>query len=500
MGKKGKILMSAPRIAIGGVSHESNTFATFLTDLEKFQQSGIYRGEEIIPAVLTTNTQAAGFVAAGQEFGFELVPTLLAGATPGGTVTREAFESLLGEMLDRIKTAGRLDGILLSLHGAMVAEGYDDADGWILKSVREVVGPDLPVAVSFDLHANMTSLRLENATIIVGYDTYPHVDCFDRGREAATLLHRMLQKEIHPVMAICHPPLIPVPLAQFPAHPPMKTVMERTFEVERDPRILAVFVAPGFAYADVEHAGFSVVVNADGDQQYAQEKADEIANLAWELREGFRVRRPSPEEAVAAAIASEEWPVVLADVGDNVGGGSAGDGTAILSEFLRQGARDAVIMIADPEAVRRAVETGVGSTVTMDVGGKTDRLHGDPVTVTGRVRLLSDGRYRHRGPAHGGAGGELSMGRTAVLVCEGVQIILTEWRTPPFSIQPLYSVGIDPAEQRILVVKAALAHRAAYDPITRRTIEVDTPGITGIDLSRFTFRKVRRPVFPLDEM
>ncbi|MBI4530167.1 MAG: M81 family metallopeptidase [Candidatus Latescibacteria bacterium] len=491
--------MPTPRIAIGGISHESNTFAAFPTDLEQFQQSGIHRGEEIISAVLTTNTQAAGFVDAGRELRFELVPTLLAGATPGGTVTREAFESLLREMIDRIKTAGRLDGVLLSLHGAMVAEGYDDADGHILKSVREAVGPDVPISVSFDLHANMTPLRLENATIIVGYDTYPHVDCFDRGKEAAMLLHRMLQKEVHPVMAIGQPPLIPVPLAQFPLHPPMKTVMERTFEIERDPRILAVFVSPGFAYADVEHAGFSVVVNAERDRGYAQEKANEIANVAWELREGFRVRRPSPEEAVAEAIASPEWPVVLADVGDNVGGGSAGDGTAILSELMRHEARDAVIMIADPEAVGRAVEAGVGSTVTMDVGGKTDRLHGDPVTVTGRVRLLSDGGYRHRGPAHGGAGGG-SMGRTAVLVCEGVQIILTERRTPPFSIQPLYSVGIDPAEQRILVVKAALAHRAAYDPITRRTIEVDTPGITGIDLSRFTFTKVRRPIFPLDEM
>ena len=231
--------MSRLRIAIGGISHESNTFAAFRTDLEKFQQSGMYRGEEIAPAVSTTNTQAAGFVAAGQELGFDLVPTLLTGATPGGTVTGEAFESLSGEMLDRIKTAGRLDGVLLSLHGAMVAEGYEDADGHILKSVREIVGPEVPVAVSFDLHANMTPLRPENANIIVGYDTYPHVDCFDRGREAAILLHRMLQGEIRPVMAIGKPPLMPVPLAQFPVHPPMKTVMERTFEIEQDPKILA---------------------------------------------------------------------------------------------------------------------------------------------------------------------------------------------------------------------------------------------------------------------
>jgi microcystin degradation protein MlrC len=491
--------MSRPLIAIGGISHESNTFATFPTDLEKFQQSGIYRGEEIAPAVSTTNTQAAGFVTAGQELGFDLIPTLLTGATPGGMVTRDAFESLLGEMLDRIRAAGKIDGVLLSLHGAMVAEGYDDADGHILRSVREIVGSEVPVAVSFDLHANMTPLRLEHTSIIVGYDTYPHVDCFDRGREAAILLHRMLQGEIHPVSAISRPLLVPVPLAQFPVHPPMRTVMERTFEIERDPKVLAVFVSPGFAYADVEHAGFSVTVNVDGDRDYAQKKADEIAGIAWELREGFRVHRPTPAESVAEAIASPEWPVILVDVGDNVGGGSAGDGTALLDELLHQGAQDAVMMIADPEAVGRAIEAGVGSTITMEVGGKADRLHGAPVVVTGRVRLLSDGTYRHRGPAHGGAGGG-SMGRTAVLVSEGVQLILTEWRTPPFSIQPLYAVGINPAEQRILVVKAALAHKAAYDPITRRTIEADTPGITGMTLSRFAFKKIRRPIFPLDDI
>lgn len=484
------------RIALAGISHESNTFCRIPTTLGSFRVS---RGEEVLRDLAGSATEPAGLIAAAKRRGFEVVPILIARATPAGRVTTDALESLTGEVVEGLRRAGRVDAVHLAQHGAMVAEGEDDADGWVLERVREAVGPGVPIALTLDLHANISPRMVRLSDAVVVYDTYPHVDCFERGVEAGEILHRTLAGEVRPVTALAQTALMPAPLAQLPEREPMRGTLARMFEVEREPKVVCAGVAPGFAYADVAEAGLSVVVTADEDRDYAQAKADEIARVAWEGRAGFRLDLPTPEEAVAQAIASDVHPVALVDVGDNVGGGSAADGTALLRELLRQGAQDAVVMIYDPAGAKAAAGAGVGATLTLDVGGKVDALHGDPVRVTGRVRRLSDGVFRTRGPVHGGrAWGD--MGLSATLDCDGVRVILTERRMPPFAIQPLYAAGIDPEGERILVVKAALAHRAAYAPVVRRTIEVDTPGVTAANLSRFTYRNVRRPIFPLDEI
>jgi microcystin degradation protein MlrC len=266
--------------------------------------------------------------------------------------------------------------------------------------------------------------------------------------------------------------------------------------MEADGRALTVTVAGGFAYADVPPAGMSLVVTTDHDPELARALASELADLAWELRDQMEVRNVPPAEAVAKAIRAPAGPVILVDVGDNIGGGTTGDGTVLLAELLRQGARDAVIVVADREAAAVCTSAGIDAEVDVIVGGKTDGQHGGPIPVRGTVVSLSDGHWIHEGPEN--AGVPVDMGPTAVLKVEGVLLVLTTTKCMPGDLQQLRSQGIEPTEQHIIVVKAAVRWRGGYEPIMADAIHVDTPGLGSVDLSRFDFRSVRRPIFPLD--
>jgi microcystin degradation protein MlrC len=288
-------------------------------------------------------------------------------------------------------------------------------------------------------------------------------------------------------------------LGQDTAREPMRTLMALAREAERRPGMLSVSLMAGFPYADTPAMGPSVIAVADGDESLAYTVAEELARRMWDVRHELFVPCPRPEEAVRQALSAERRPVVLVDLGDNVGGGSAGDGTVLLAELLRQRANGAVVVLYDPDGVRAARETGPGGRFERDVGGRIDRLHGEPIRVQGVVQSLHDGTWVEDQPRHGGRRFN-DQGPTAIIAIDGPNtLVLNSLRTPPFSLGQLTSLGIDPAEQSILVVKAAVAYKAAYGPIAGQVIEVDTPGLTAIDPARFTFRHIRRPMFPLDD-
>jgi microcystin degradation protein MlrC len=297
-------------------------------------------------------------------------------------------------------------------------------------------------------------------------------------------------------MALAKPPLLPVPQAMATGEGPFQRLVARAHAMEQSGDALSVTVAGGFPYADVPEAGVGFLVVTDDDPRAARQLADELAALAWSLRHDMVIRNTPPAEAVAAAIAFPDGPVMLVDVGDNIGGGTPGDGTVLLGELLAQGAREATMVIADAEAAREAFAAGVGATVRLTVGGKTDHLHGEPVTVEGRVRLLSDGQWVHEGPEN--AGVPVDMGPTAVLRCGGVNLVLTSRKSLPGDQQQLKAVGIDPLRQHIIVVKAAVRWRGGFGPIARHAIYVDTPGLGSVDLRRFPYKQISRPIFPLD--
>ena len=483
------------RVAIGGIWHETNGFAAGLTGLADFRAYQYAEGRELLDRYRGTGTELGGMIAAAQECGFELLPTLFAAAVPSATIARSALDALCADIGKRLAAAGPVEGMLLVLHGAAAAEGIDDADAFVLERIREVLPRPLPIAATFDFHANLSEAMVTGADVLVGYDTFPHVDMAERGAEAARHLARMLESTGRPARALAKVPLLSVPQKQATDREPARSIMAALHDIEKRPDIWCGSVALGFPYADAPHLGASVLVYAD-EVASARQAAEGLAAEIWSRRESFDIALVDPDAAVSAALGHPRWPVVLVDPADNVGGGSAGDGTVILESLVRHRARDAVVVIADPEAVAVAVAAGEGGTFDAPVGARADDRHGSPLPVRGTVTRLGDGRYVHKGSYM--TGYETSMGQCAVVDAEGIRILLTSRRTMPFDAEQLRCMGLEPAEQRIIVVKSASAWRAAFESVARHIIFVDTPGVCASNLEHFEYRRRPVPAYPLE--
>jgi len=485
------------RVFLAMLSHETNTFSNVPTDRAQFEARDLRYGGEIVETYRDTGTCLGGMIAAAERLGITLLPSVAASASPAGLVTRDIYEHVKQRMLADLKAAGRLDGVLLDLHGAMVLEGVDDGEGDIIAAVRQAVGPEVPIAVTLDFHGNLGKDMIGKADLLHGYKTYPHVDMAERGVEAAERLAQVIGGRIKPTAAWRKPPLMPPLGRQGTARGPMRRLYDLADEMEKDPKVISISLFAGFPYADIPDAGLGIYVVTDDDKALAERLADQLARVAWEHRHEFIHTALPVKDAVAKALAADGRPIVLADMADNTGGGAAGDGTEILRELLRVGARSATVAcIWDAAAVQACVKAGVGAHVTLDVGGKVDDRHGAPLRVTGTVRTLSDGRFIHRGPMMHGLPGRL--GTTAVLDVNDVKVILISYRWQTLDPEMIRFVGIDPLREKILVVKSTIHYRAAFEPIAKEIIEVDAPGLSSSNLARFEYRRVRRPIFPLD--
>lgn len=469
------------RIGIVGMWHETNTYSPRVTDLADFEAYELLAGADLLDHHTGTESVIGGFIAGTDRH--QLVPILSAGAWPAGPPDEVTANSLFERLSGELQAAGELDGVLVNLHGAMVAQGHPDFEGDTLEIVRGHVGR-APIACVLDFHGNPSPEFVAIPDVVISYDTYPHVDMFQRGLEATVFLDRLLGGEKLRTRLGKHPLLV-CPLAQATETSPMLDVIETAKSRAAELSLERVCVAGGFAYSDVERAGISVLVTANEDREDAASRLiSEILEKLDEMADDFEVSRPSPSEAVEAARAARERPVVLADVADNIGGGSSGDGTTILSELLGQGVTGALVIIADPEIAERAHRAGVGMSVEGRLGGKTDDLHGPPVEVSGEVVGLSDGVYRSQGSW--GAGLEFSMGPTAWLSVGGNDVVVTSRPTPPFHVEQVTHLGIDPAKASVIVAKGAVAWKAAYGDVARSVIEVDAPGVCPVDVTRLS--------------
>ncbi|HEX9125787.1 MAG TPA: M81 family metallopeptidase [Methylomirabilota bacterium] len=485
------------RLFLAMMSHETNTFSNIPTDRGQFEARNLHYGGEIIEAYRGTGTCLGGMIEAAGRLGATLLPSVAAAASPAGLVTKDIYGHVKERMLRDLKAAGKVDGVLLDLHGAMVPEGLDDGEGDLIEAVRAVVGPAVPIAVTLDFHGNISETMVRGADLLSGYKTYPHVDMGERGGEAAERLIDIVGKRVKPTAALRKPPLLPPLGNQGTARGPMRRLYDLAAGMEKDPKVISISIFAGFPLADIPDAGFGIYVVTDNDQALAERLADEIADAAWKHRHEFIHSALPVREAVAKALAAPGRPIVLADMADNTGGGAAGDGTEILRELVRVGARSAVVAcIWDPKAVVLCAQAGVGASVTLDVGGKVDDRHGAPLRVTGVVRTLSDGRFVHKGPMARGLPGRL--GTTAVLDVNDVKVILISYRWQTLDPEMIRFVGIDPLDHKILVVKSTIHYRAAFEPIAAEIIEVDAPGLSSSNLARFGFKRIRRPIFPLD--
>lgn len=482
------------KIAVVGLMHETNTFAPGITTMEDFRDEWVHGAEAFAARYEGTRTSMGGVLSKARELGIELVPGIYTAATPGSMVAKESAEALMEAVLDSIPDG--IDGLVLIMHGAMVAEGYPDMEGEFLRRLRGRIGAELPVAMTLDLHANVSRNMVELADIIVGYDTYPHVDMFERAEETVELLAKMIEGRIRPVRALSRPRMLVVPQGMLTEEGAMKRLMDEAFAMELQPGVLNVTVAGGFPYSDVPDAGMAFVVTTDNAPALAERLAGRLSDLAWELREQFSVPFTSPEEAVAQALRME-GPVILTEGSDNVGGGAPADATHLL-RILTDPPVKTLIVIRDAEAALRTHQTGTGGIFEGAIGGKSDDLHGNPVPVSGKIRLLFDGVYHHVGPYM--TGQLADMGKTAVIECGKLTVVLTEKRTAPWDLGHIRSVGLWPEDFHIIVVKSAIAWQAAFGPFAKAVIHVDTPGCCTGNLKRLTYRHLTRPVDPLDPM
>jgi microcystin degradation protein MlrC len=479
------------RIGIAGFLHESNTFLPAPTTLEDFQSTSWTEGAALLERWSGALHELGGLVDGCAEHGLTAVPLLATYAVPSGTIAASAYDAIVDRLTSLLRDALPLDGVLLALHGATVAENFPDADGEITRRVREIAGPRIPVILTLDLHANVSQQMIANTDAAVFYRSNPHLDQRQRGLEAARLMARTVRGEIRPVQALETPPwIIPIDRQYTNEHPARLLYQDADLALSR-PGVLSTSVAMGFYYADVAEMGASFLAVTDGDPTLARDTARWMARRAWERRHDFQIQLIPPAEAVREAAAATRTPVALFDVGDNVGGGSSANSTVLLEEILRQGVPNCAIVLYDHAAVTACLAAGVRNEVRLNIGGGA-------VPITGRVRTLSDGLFVEHEVRHGGWGRN-DQGITAVVEAAGeTTIVLTSRRMAPMSLQQLVSLGIPVERKRAIVVKGVVAPRAAYAPVCPQIILVDTPGETAGNPAHFTYRRRRIPMFPLE--
>jgi microcystin degradation protein MlrC len=475
--------------------HETNTFSPSRTRLEDFEGFQLKRRHALLSDYTGTRTEVGGVIsaAAGERNPPQLLPLLFAAAVPSGPVEAHTFEFLLEQLVDEIRRLRPLDGVVLALHGAMVAESHTFPEGELVDLVRREIG-GAPVAVSLDFHANVAELLSRTADVLVGYHTYPHTDAADRGAEALRLLIRSRQEQRGPIGRLVKLPLLTAPQAQATDEEPMRSIEALRASIEARPDVWTASVFPGFPYSDSDRLGAAAYVAADSPE-VAFECANRLALNVWERRGSFVPALTEPEEAIAIADVME-GPVVLVDVADNIGGGSPGDGTLLLRLLEQRACRDAVAVVWDPVAVETLSALTPGTDVEAEIGGRSLRELGPPARLRGPAFPLGVVRYRRRGPYM--AGQEVEMGRVVRVEAAAGQIVVTERRATPFDDQHLRAAGVDPESAHIIVTKSAVAWKAAFGQYARSAFYVRTPGLCPSDLTELRFR-TPKALFPLDE-
>lgn len=488
------------RIAIGQFMEETNTFVRQRADLAHFRATQLLYGAELVERLRGTRAEVGGFLDTLGPAGVEVIPTVAANAVSSGPVTRATFEHVRDALLERLAAAGPLHGVLLALHGAMVLEDAPDGEGELLAAVRKAIGPTVPLFATLDLHATITPRMVEEADALVGYDTYPHVDLYETGAKTAALLLRTVRGEVHPVTLFARSPMLVPAEGQGTGDQPMAGLMAEAKRLEARPGVLAVSLFPVQPWLDIPGTGFSVMAVADGRRRAAEIEpmVRQLAWQAWESRKRFAVDLLPVDEAIRRALAADGGPFVLSESADSTGSGSPGDSAHVLDRLLALGVRErCLVTVVDAPAVARAIAAGVGREVRTTVGGTLDPRYNHPVPLAGPVRILSDGRFVSSDKKS--AGVEFQMGRAAVIEVGRIAVLVTE--RPAFTFDPaLYrSVGLEPRDAKIVVVKSPLQFRDGYGPIARACWVVDTPGPSTARLERLEWHHRSKPLFPFDD-
>ena len=494
------------RIVLGGLSHETNTYAVGCFGLTKLEDFAISRGDQIVERHRGTRTFIGGMLDAAEALGATVVPTTYAITQPSGTIAREAFEALRDEILAGIGdalAAGPVDAVALDLHGAGVVDGIDDLEGELGGSIRELVGPDVPIVAPLDLHGNITERMAEVLDLMLGVHYYPHTDMYERGVEAIEAIPRLRSGELQPVTHVEHlPMLLPTSTTDFG---PAKVVNELCWSLEREPGVVDCTFFHGFPFTDTPQAGAHVVVTTNGDRALAERTAKRVAAHIWEHREDFRAETETPEIALrrAAAIAAEKGgPVVVNDTADNSGGGAPADGTHVLRALLDAPPAGPAVFgfLYDPEVATAAHQAGVGATIDVRLGGKHDDLHGAPLALRAYVKALTDGRFTYSTPMLRGVAANYGpMARLQVKAGGStVDVLVGSARSQTFDVEVFLLHGIDVTRYDVVALKSSNHFRAGFSHLATEIVTADSPGLTTQRTEVFERQRASGPLWPKD--
>jgi microcystin degradation protein MlrC len=498
--------MAAFRVFAAGMKHESHSFCALPADLGRFRAGGGYkRWGEIPKAFRGTSTEWGAILDLADRHGWILIHPLDANTSPAGPVPEDTYEHFCSVILSALRSAMPVQGVILTLHGAMVTTHLPDAEGELVRRVRGVVGPSVPIAITLDLHANAGPALAEFADIVSTYRTTPHVDMRETAARAGELLQLAMKGEVKPVVAYAQRPMFNA-LDQgrtISGHGPMVDIL-RLAEAERaaDNALLDIGINAGFDWADKLNVGPSILVTANGDRARAQAVADRLMDFAWETRDIKTIALLPMDEVMAIARAPAEGPgpLLIGDYTDCPGGAGVGDGTSLLQAMIAADLHDAALAsIADADSARACIAAGIGATVTLDLGGKFDPAQGGgPLRVTGTVRGVSDGRVVRKGPF--ATGSVTNYGPSALLQIGGIAVVVASLRVQIDDREQFRIFGLEPERMNILACKAMNHFRADFERIGRRLVYVESGGITSFDWARYPYRNIRRPIWPLDKL
>ena len=482
------------KLLVGQIAHETNTFSNVKTEVDAFKLWGWDVGETVLENNRNVRNFVGGMIDRAEELDIQVVPTFATFAYPAGVITKTTYEALKEELLTRISEADEFDAICLSLHGAGVTEVTEDLEGALLKEIRRIIGYNIPLVVTLDLHANVTQTMVDEADILLGNNLYPHTDSYEIGIEAVNITRQILLNNIKPTMYLSTLPMI-IPTSTTNLSP-ASDVNERCREWETEKNIIDCTFYHGFPYTNISEFGVTVLVTTNNDPNLAKRAAEDVSSYIWGRKEEFYQKKPLPKEGVLLALQHEGAPVVINETSDNPGGGTPGDGTFLLRALLEEKVEKAAFgFIYDPEVVEKAFKAGIGASVEVELGGKTDNLHGDPILLKAYVKCLTDGCFTQSSPM--GKGAKVNLGRSVRLGCNGVDIIVCSVKAQTLDEQIFLLHGIDVREYKIVALKSSQHFRAGFEPISSKIITVDSPGLTTLDFTTFDYTNLKVEVYPL---
>lgn len=484
-------------VLIAEFKQETNTFIAGKTTLDHFKNRNLLTGNDILSYFHNNKNEIGAFITVLSERGdIRIIPSVAANALPGPMVERAVYDYVHALLINDIQQAEALDGILLSFHGAMVVEGMDDPEGNLLEDIRYIVGNSLPICISMDFHANVTEKMTQNATMMFPFRHYPHVDMFESGVSAAQAMLGILDGNIFPVMRTKKLPIL-CPLLTSDEEP-FISYLNKASAMEEEQDVISASVSAGFPYADIYEGGMSIIVQTNGNVGKAEQIVEALASMIYKTKSQLKLDITAPADAIRTAM-SLEGTTVLADVVDNPGAGSPGDATVVLHELIKQKAHNAIFAtMYDPQVAEEAAKSGPGTFIQVSLGGKSDPRVGVPVIAKAYVKSVSDGVFPNKGTMSHGVVNHL--GITAVLVIEGITVIVASSRFQPWDPEVFRAHGIEPTEASIIVLKSSIHYRAAFGKFAAKMIAVDAPNVWTLDLQKLGIKNCRKPVFPLDEI